>query len=270
MARKRNETAKEREEIERILDAEAPPPGGTIPRLRGKVAVITGATRGIGLAIATALAAEGCDLALTGRTVSSPAFRHTARVMADSAQTRVVAKSCDVRDESSVQRFFAAVKDKFNHVDVLVNNAGYAGPLKDIADTSLALWRDNLDTNLTGTFLCTRAALPLMRRGGTIVNNLSVGAKGYFPQMAAYVAAKHGVMGFTLTLREELRPKGIRVIALMPGATDTEIWKQFWPDAPRARMMSPESVASAVVNAILLPENTTIEELVITPTAGAL
>jgi len=237
------------------------------PEADRQVAVVTGASRGIGLAIADALAAHGFDVVLTAREAKK----------LDSAGKRIakhgvklLSQPCDVRDESSVKKLFASIKGRFGRVDVLVNNAGYAGPLKDIADTSLELWRDNLDTNLTGTFLCTRAALPLMRRGSTIVNNLSVGAKGYFPQMAAYIASKHGVMGFTLTLREELRPKGIRVIALMPGATDTDIWKQFWPAAPRARMMSPESVASAVVNAILLPDNATVEELVIAPTAGTL
>ncbi len=236
-------------------------------RSERKVGVVTGASRGIGLAIADRLAATGFDVAISAR--GKAQLRAVQKKLSRST-TRVLALRCDVREEESVTEFFAVVKREFGHLDVLVNNAGYAGPLKDIADTSVQLWRDNLDTNLTGTFLCTRAALPLMRRGGTIVNNLSVGAKGYFPQMGAYIASKHGVMGFTLTLREELRPKGIRVIALMPGATDTELWKQFWPDAPRARMMSPDSVASAVVNAVLLPANATVEELVITPTGGAL
>ncbi len=232
-----------------------------------KVAVVTGASRGIGLAIADGLAAAGFDIAISAR---GKAQLRAVEKKLSRPTIRILALRCDVREEESVTEFFAVVKREFGRLNVLVNNAGYAGPLKDIAETPLQLWRDNLDTNLTGTFLCTRAALPLMRRGGTIVNNLSVGAKGYFPQMGAYVASKHGVMGFTLTLREELRPKGIRVIALMPGATDTELWKQFWPEAPRARMMSPESVASAVVNAILLPANATVEELVITPTSGAL
>lgn len=232
-----------------------------------KVGVVTGSSRGIGLAIADALAQVGFDVVLTARNVSQ--LKPVAKRVGKHG-TRVLAEPCDVRDPGSIRHLFAAVKREFKRIDVLVNNAGYAGPLKDIAETSLELWRDNLDTNLTGTFLCTRAALPLMRRGSTIVNNLSVGAKGTFPQMAAYIASKHGVMGFTLTLRQELRPKGIRVIALMPGATDTDIWKQFWPDAPRSRMMSPESVASAVVNAVLLPQDATVEELVIAPTSGAL
>jgi len=88
--------------------------------------------------------------------------------------------------------------------------------------------------------------------------------------LAAYNASKHGALGFTNTLREELRPKGIRVIGLLPGATDTDIWKTLWPQAPRRKMLSPATVAEAVVNAILLPGNATVETLEILPTAGTL
>jgi NAD(P)-dependent dehydrogenase (short-subunit alcohol dehydrogenase family) len=88
--------------------------------------------------------------------------------------------------------------------------------------------------------------------------------------MSAYIVSKHANLGLTNTLREELRPRGIRVIALHPGATNTEIWNSFWPDAPRKKMMSPATVAAAVVNAILLPENATVEALEIMPTAGVL
>ncbi|HJT00684.1 MAG TPA: SDR family NAD(P)-dependent oxidoreductase, partial [Terriglobales bacterium] len=83
-------------------------------------------------------------------------------------------------------------------------------------------------------------------------------------------AAKHGALGVTRTLREELRPRGIRVIALMPGATDTEIWNQFWPDAPRKRMLRPETVSQAVLDALLLPPESTMEEITLMPTQGAL
>ncbi len=127
-----------------------------------------------------------------------------------------------------------------------------------------------IDTNLTGTFLVTQAALAIMKRGGTIVNNLSIVANRAFAGSAAYTASKHGALGLTNTLREELRPKGIRVIALLPGATNTEIWNTFWPQAPRKKMMSPATVAAAVVNAILLPPNSTVETLEILPTAGLL
>jgi len=134
----------------------------------------------------------------------------------------------------------------------------------------LPLWHDVIETNLTGTFLVTQAALAIMKRGGTIVNNLSIAAHRVFAGSAAYNASKHGTLGFTNTLREELRPKGIRVIALLPGATNTDIWKTFWPQAPRKKMMSPATVANAVVNAILLPPNATVEALEILPTAGTL
>jgi len=109
-----------------------------------------------------------------------------------------------------------------------------------------------------------------MKRGGTIVNNLSIAANRAFAGSAAYIASKHGALGLTNTLREELRPKGIRVIALLPGATSTDIWNTFWPQAPRKKMMSTATVAAAVVDTILLPPNATVEILEILPTAGLL
>src|SRR5205085_3734486 len=151
-----------------------------------------------------------------------------------------------------------------------INNAGIAHPNRTVADLPLDLWRDVLDTNLTGMFLVTRAVLPLMQRGATIVNNLSIAATRVFAGSAAYNASKHGALGFTNTLREELREKGIRVIALLPGATDTAIWNTLWPEAPRKKMMQPETVAQALVNALILPAESTVEELVIMPSAGTL
>jgi len=142
--------------------------------------------------------------------------------------------------------------------------------MRNVEDMPLDIWREVIDTNLTGTFLCTRAALPLMGRGGVIVNNLSVAARGVFPGESAYCASKHGALGLTETLREEVRGRGIRVISLLPGPTRTDLWNQFWPDAPRDKMMSPETVAQALLAAITLPENATVEELRMGPTAGNL
>jgi NAD(P)-dependent dehydrogenase (short-subunit alcohol dehydrogenase family) len=110
----------------------------------------------------------------------------------------------------------------------------------------------------------------MMKRGSTIVNNLSIAATRVFAGSAAYNASKHAALGLTDTLREELRPRGIRVIGLLPGATDTDIWKTLWPQAPRKKMMSPETIAKAVTEAILLPSNATVESLEILPTAGTL
>jgi NAD(P)-dependent dehydrogenase (short-subunit alcohol dehydrogenase family) len=229
--------------------------------------LITGATRGIGLAIARALAAEGCDLILTGR--DEAALRRASREAAR-GKLRVFSRACDVRDPYSVDNLFREVRRQFRRLDILINNAGIAQPNLPVEKLPFPIWKDVMETNLDGMFLVTQAALVLMKRGGTIVNNLSIAASRVFAGSAAYNASKHGAMGFTNTLREELRPKGIRVIGLLPGATDTDIWNTLWPQAPRRKMMSPAIVAEAVVRAILLPANATVENLEILPTAGTL
>ena len=235
--------------------------------LQDQVALITGSTRGIGLAIAQALAAQGCNLALTGR--DEPALRRVSRELA-SAKIKILAHPCDVRDPQSIDDLFRATRRQFKRLDILINNAGIAHANRTVDKLPLPLWKDVIETNLTGTFLVTQAALALMQRGATIVNNLSIVANRVFAGSAAYIASKHGALGLTNTLREELRGKGIRVIALMPGATNTDIWNSFWPQAPRKKMMSPATIAAAVVNAILLPPNSTVETLEILPTAGLL
>ena len=227
--------------------------------LAGKVAVVTGASRGIGLAIVKVLMAEHCSLVATSRSLGQ---------LPKKPPQDLHCIACDVRDERSVAALFAAVKKQFGHVDILITNAGMAHPLRNIADLPLETWREVVDTNLTGMFLCTRAALPLMRKGGVIVNNLSVAARGVFPGESAYCASKHGALGLTDTLRAEVRGRGIRVVSLLPGPTATDIWNQFMPEAPRDKMMSPETVARAVIAAITLPENATVEELRIGPTEG--
>jgi NAD(P)-dependent dehydrogenase (short-subunit alcohol dehydrogenase family) len=239
----------------------------SIQHLHNQVALVTGSTRGIGLAIAQALAAEGCNLAITGRDEKS--LSRISRELA-SAKIKVLARPCDVRDPQSIDDLFRAIRKKFKRLDILINNAGIAHANLSVDKLPLPLWQDVIETNLTGTFLLTQAALPIMKRGGTIVNNLSIAANRVFAGSAAYVASKHGALGLTNTLREELRPKGIRVIALLPGATNTDIWNSFWPGAPRKKMMSPATVAAAVANAILLPPNATVETLEVLPTTGLL
>src|SRR5258708_2209216 len=236
-------------------------------RLRSQVALITGATRGIGLAIAQALAAQGCNLVLTGR--DEQTLRRISRELA-SAKIKILAHPCDVRDPQSIDDLFRATRRQFKRLDILINNAGIAHANRTVDKLPLPLWKDVIETNLTGTFLVTQAALAIMKRGGTIVNNLSIVANRVFAGSAAYIASKHAALGLTNTLREELRGKGIRVIALLPGATNTDIWNSFWPQAPRKKMMSPATIAAAVVNAILLPPNSTVETLEILPTAGLL
>jgi NAD(P)-dependent dehydrogenase (short-subunit alcohol dehydrogenase family) len=236
-------------------------------KLRQQVALVTGASRGIGLAIARTLAAKGCNLVVTGR--DEQALRRISRELA-SAKIRILVQSCEVRDPQSVDDLFRVLRRQFQRLDILINNAGIAHANLTVDKLPLTVWQHVIDTNLTGTFLVTQAALAIMKRGGTIVNNLSVAANRAFAGCSAYNASKHGALGFTSTLREELRAKGIRVIALLPGATDTDIWKTLWPQAPRKKMMSPATVAEAVVNAILLPPDATVETLEILPTVGLL
>jgi len=243
------------------------PQAGRQGRLRGKVAVVTGGSRGIGLAVAEALAAEGCAVVLAGRDIS--ALRAAARKI-ERRGAQALAESCDVRDPASVAELFAATRRRFRRLDILFNNAGIAHPPCKIANLPFRAWRTVLDTNLTGMFLCAKAAIPLLRRGGMVVNNLSIAAKQVFPGSCAYDTSKHGALGLTRALREELRSRGIRVMALLPGPTATDIWEQFWPGAPRSRMISPAEVAAVVVEAVVLPAGTTVEELVIGPTRGAL
>lgn len=232
-----------------------------------KVAVITGGSRGIGLAMAKAFAGAEYSVIITGR--DQARLKQVVAELKGSAGS-VEGLNCDVSDPASVQMLFQSVRERYRSVDVLVNNAGLAHELLAVEKLPLETWKQVIDTNLTGTFLVTQAALPLMKAGGTIVNNLSVAALQPFAGMSAYNASKFGALGFTKALREEVRKQGIRVLALMPGATDTEIWQQFWPDAPRAKMIRPETVAHAVLHAVSAPPEAAIEEIYIGPTAGVL
>jgi NAD(P)-dependent dehydrogenase (short-subunit alcohol dehydrogenase family) len=245
------------------------PPTGPL-HLSGKVAVITGGSRGIGYAVARTLATEGADVVITGRdpanlTQAAAQLRKEVRTAA-----KIVAVTCDVRAPQNVAGLFAMVKRRFQKLDILINNAGISQPPTPLEQTSLEMWRDMLDTNLTGMFLCTRAALPLMPQGATIVNNLSAAAKQVFPNFAAYTAAKTGGYGFTLSIRQELIPRGIRVTALMPGATSTDIWQVVMPNADRDQMIDVDQVAQAVLYAVSLPPEANLSELLLTPLVGAL
>src|SRR5579864_1205224 len=241
--------------------------------LQGRAALITGASRGIGLAMAKALAHEGCRLIITGRdrkALQAADRAITKATRAGAPAPQILAHAADVRELKSVKALFAAVKKQFRHLDILINNAGISHAMAEVERLPLDAWREVIETDLTGMFVVTQAALPLLRRGSTIVNNLSMAATHVFAGQSAYCAAKHGALGLTRTLREELRPRGIRVIALLPGATATDIWKQFWPEAPRQRMLRPETVAQAVLDALLLPPESTVEEFTLMPTGGAL
>jgi 3-oxoacyl-[acyl-carrier protein] reductase len=232
-----------------------------------KVAVITGGGTGIGLAMAYLFARNGYSVVITGR--DARRLQRTADAISKK-KGHATAIACDVRDPASVKDLFLKVGQRHPTIDVLINNAGVSHALAPVDQLPIETWKDVVDTNLTGMFLVTRASLPFMRAGGTIVNNLSVAAVRPFAGFSAYNASKYGALGFTHVLREDLRKRGIRVLALLPGATDTDIWSQFWPDAPKEKMISAESVAQAVLHAVSAPANTAIEEIQIGPAAGVL
>ena len=234
---------------------------------QNKVAVITGGSRGIGLAMAHVFAENGYAVIITGR--DAKRLRDAAGELKKD-QVQATAIPCDVRDPASVEKLFQEIGKHHSTIDVLINNAGIAHALAPVDQLPVEIWKEVIDTNLTGTFLVTRAALPMMRVGSTIVNNLSVAAITPFPGMSAYNASKFGALGFTQALREDLRKRGIRVLALLPGATDTEIWGQFWADAPKEKMISAKTVAEAVLHAVSAPANTSIDEIRIGPAAGVL
>ena len=235
--------------------------------LRNKTALITGASRGIGLAIARVLADDACNLILIAR--DDRALGKLSRGLARK-KIRLLTYPCDVRDPHSVDDLFRAIRQEFRRIDIVINNAGIAHANLTVDKLPYPVWKDVLATNLDGTFLITQAALGMIPRGGIIVNNLSIAATRVFAGCAAYNASKHAVLGLTNTLREELRPKGIRVVGLLPGATDTDIWKTLWPAAPRKKMMSSETVAKIVVDVISLPANATVETLELLPSVGTL
>lgn len=232
--------------------------------LRGRTILITGGSRGIGLAIAEACARDGAILTLAAR--ESPALREAAR-RAPGASVF----PCDVTDDSAVGELFRALRRRFKHLDALVNCAGVF-TYKPFTKISRAEWDRNIGTNLTALFSVTRGALPLLRRGHTpqIINILSVSSRTAFPKCSAYCASKFGALGFTRVIAQEFRPLGIRVTAILPGSTSTRMSNEFDFPVDRATLLQPEDVAQAVVAALLQPPRGVVDEILLTPAGGIL
>jgi NAD(P)-dependent dehydrogenase (short-subunit alcohol dehydrogenase family) len=231
-------------------------------RLAGRVIAITGASRGIGLAIAQACAAEGARLALIAR--QRNALHRAAARMAGAE-----AFACDVSSPAGVQRLFQTLRRNYGQLDVLVNNAGVF-TYKPFVRTTLDDWDKNIRINLTALYLVTRAALPLLRRAAAphIVNILSISSRTAFPKCSAYSASKFGALGFTRVLGEELRPLGVRVTAILPGMTSTGMVNEVDFPVDRLKLLQPEDVADAVLAALLLPPRGTVNEVLLTPSAS--
>jgi NAD(P)-dependent dehydrogenase (short-subunit alcohol dehydrogenase family) len=184
--------------------------------LRGKHVVVTGGGGGLGAAIAAALAVDGADLTLMGRTVA--ALEEQVSGLRRVSAGRAAAVVCDVSDPQSVVRAFAQAVGDMGPVQVLVNNAGVAAA-STFAATTLESWRQVIDVNLTGTFLCTQQVLPSMLRAesGRVINIASTAGLNGYARVAAYCAAKHGVIGLTRALAAETARAGVTVNAVCPG-----------------------------------------------------
>jgi len=237
-------------------------------KLAGQVAVVTGAGRGIGRAIAAALAREGAAVVLAAR--SAPELDGVAREI-EQAGGRAVVVPTDVRQEASVEALIRRALAEWRQVDVLVNAAGVA-TFAPLTDSKLDDWDQMLAVNLRGAVLCCRAALPAMigRHRGTIISVGSVVTSRSLAGSAAYTASKYGLLGFSRVLAEEMRPHGVRVGVLSAGATDTPLWDAM-PGAPaRDRMLRADQVAEAALLMASLGPNATLEEVTLLPAGGIL
>lgn len=192
-------------------------------RFSGRVALVTGAATGIGFEIARRIAAEGGKVAVAD--INGERAGHAAASIGKAAAGIAV----DVADEASVGAAFARAESQFGGLDILVNSAGITGPNATLETYSAADWRKVMDINLNGTFLCCRAAVPLMRKRGygRIVNIASIAGKEGNPNASAYSASKAGVIGLTKSLGKELATTEIRVNAVTPAAVKTEIFAQM-------------------------------------------
>ena len=183
--------------------------------LQGQRALVTGGASGIGLAITLALAAHGAKVHICG--TKTQALSDT-----QAAHPEIHTSVSDITREADVLTMFGTIASEWGGLDILINNAGIAGPTAAIDDITLADWQQCMDVNLTGTFLCTRSAVKSMKQqgSGSIINIGSVASRLGFPQRSPYSATKYGVIGLTETWATELGPHGIRVNAVLPGIVE--------------------------------------------------
>ena len=229
-------------------------------RLQDEVAVVTGASRGIGRAIALRFAREGATVALIARTETD-----LAKVAAEATAlgTRAVALLCDVGDGRSASNMVEEVEERFGRIDILVNNAGYFCSLHPIAEMPDSEWDLSIRANLTSAFYVSRAVMPGMiaRRHGSIIMMSSLGAKHAYPFGTPYAAAKAGLFGLTRALAAEGGPHGVRVNALSPGVVaGTDMHEKVGSELERIIGLKPEdrmrgAEESALLRRVLSPED---------------
>jgi NADP-dependent 3-hydroxy acid dehydrogenase YdfG len=231
----------------------------TTSSLAGRVCVVTGASKGIGLAIARALAEAGARVAMLAR--GADALRAAAQPLG------ALDIACDVADERSATAAAQRVGRELGPAEILVNNAGLFA-LAPLERTTVTDFRAALDVNLVAPFTLVRALVPAMRDAGRghVVTIGSIADRATFAENGAYAASKFGARAMHQVLRDELRGSGVRATLVSPGPVDTPLWDPIEPDArpgftPRARMLSPEAVADAVLFAVTRAASVNVDEL---------
>ena len=215
--------------------------------MKNKRVVVTAGAQGIGLAISETLAAAGAQVHLCD---IDPAFLDNARARLPEASTSLT----DVTDETQVAAMFAELDSRWGGLDALVNNAGIAGPTAALEATQLADWQQTIAVNLTGVFLCARAAVPMLRKagGGAIVNISSAAGRLGFPLRTPYSASKFGVIGLTETWAMELGPENIRVNAVLPGIVSGDRIERVIAAKATANGISHEAMRERLVSNVSL------------------
>ncbi|MGH7537690.1 MAG: SDR family oxidoreductase [Gemmatimonadales bacterium] len=233
--------------------------------LRDKLAVITGATEGIGRAIAVALGRAGAHIAICARTASN--IRSTLDAL-HAGGIDAIGQACDIGDPGQVEAFARGVASQRGDAAVLVNNAGI-GRFAPLQELTLEDWDATMAVNLRSLYLVTRAFLPALVRAGpsSIVNIASLAGRNGFEGGTAYCASKHAVLGFSKALMLEVRKQQVRVIAICPGSVATPFMdKQDRMRPNRDRILTADDVAQAVLAALILPDRAMVSELDIRPT----
>ncbi len=228
-------------------------------RLASKVAIVTGASRGIGRAVSVALAQQGATVVLAARAIDK--LRETAdQVTSAGGKPEIVVT--DLVEEKSIKNLVRVTGEKFSRLDILVNNAGVTHSAK-LEETATKDWDYCFAVNSRAPFLLCREALPLLKKSDPayIVNIASVvGVKGY-PLQSAYTASKHAIRGMTMSLAEEFNRSNVRVHLICPGGVDTELLAKVRPDLKKQDLMQPEEIAELVLYLVTHKGNAFIDEL---------
>lgn len=229
--------------------------------LAGKIAVVTGGTRGIGRAIASALVEAGVQVAITARN-----GQHLVQAAHELNQhARTAGYVCDVRDYDQVKATFGRINEDFGGVDILINNAG-VGVFSSVEAMSIADFRAVLETNVFGVFYCCHEAIPVMKKrgGGYIINISSLAGANPHPNMAAYNASKFGLNGFSEALMQEVRHDGIKVSYIMPGSVNTEFGGDE-PSEAKSWQLQPDDIARVTVDLLRYPDRSLSSRVEIRP-----